>query len=178
MTWVRASKSGGAAPTIVSKTITANGTYNASSDSADGYDPVIVNVLSGDITTVLVDWDLYSHISAFDPVSLPANFSDFEYLGLCVIQTNSDQNFYKGMSKEACKQYILNNINAWQICIIPTANISSTDTTITIPLMSANGYGSGAATTTAAYINSSRILGYDYPWSWQDLYILVLGFNS
>lgn len=30
--------------TIVTKNITANGTYRASSDNADGYDPVIVNV--------------------------------------------------------------------------------------------------------------------------------------
>lgn len=29
---------------IISKSITANGTYNASSDSADGYNPVTVNV--------------------------------------------------------------------------------------------------------------------------------------
>ena len=38
--------SGGSA-TIISKTITANGTYNASSDNADGYDPVIVSVAGG-----------------------------------------------------------------------------------------------------------------------------------
>lgn len=35
---------GGGGSTIVSKTITSNGTYYASSDSADGYDPVVVNV--------------------------------------------------------------------------------------------------------------------------------------
>lgn len=35
---------GGGGSTIVSKTITANGTYYASSDSADGYNPVTVNV--------------------------------------------------------------------------------------------------------------------------------------
>ena len=34
----------GAEAVIVSKNITANGTYNASSDSADGYDPVTVAV--------------------------------------------------------------------------------------------------------------------------------------
>ena len=34
----------GAEAVIVSKNITANGTYNASSDSADGYNPVTVNV--------------------------------------------------------------------------------------------------------------------------------------
>ena len=35
---------GGGGSTIVSKTIAANGTYYASSDSADGYNPVTVNV--------------------------------------------------------------------------------------------------------------------------------------
>ena len=36
--------SGGSSPTLIGKTITANGTYNASSDNADGYDQVTVNV--------------------------------------------------------------------------------------------------------------------------------------
>ena len=35
---------GGDAPTLITKNITQNGTYNASSDNADGYSDVIVNV--------------------------------------------------------------------------------------------------------------------------------------
>lgn len=46
---------GGGGGTIISKTITANGTYNALSDNADGYNPVIVNTPS-DIET----WDFTS----------------------------------------------------------------------------------------------------------------------
>lgn len=42
---------GGAEAVIVSKNITANGTYNASSDNADGYDPVTVNVPSKTIVS-------------------------------------------------------------------------------------------------------------------------------
>lgn len=38
---------GGSSSVIVSKTITQNGTYNSSADSADGYNPVIVNVSGG-----------------------------------------------------------------------------------------------------------------------------------
>jgi len=39
------SRSGGAkAPTLITKNITANGTYNASSDNADGYNQVSVNI--------------------------------------------------------------------------------------------------------------------------------------
>lgn len=40
---------GGGSSVIVSKTITQNGTYNASADSADGYNPVVVNVSGGGI---------------------------------------------------------------------------------------------------------------------------------
>jgi len=41
---------GGGSSVIVSKSITQNGTYNASADSADGYNPVIVNVSGGGAT--------------------------------------------------------------------------------------------------------------------------------
>lgn len=40
-------------PTLITKTITANGTYNASSDSADGYSSVTVNVSGGGISGVV-----------------------------------------------------------------------------------------------------------------------------
>lgn len=45
---VTSAPSGGGG-TIVSKTITANGTYSASSDNADGYDPVVVQVNAGSV---------------------------------------------------------------------------------------------------------------------------------
>lgn len=35
---------GGSAPVLIDKNITANGTYNASDDNADGYSAVVVNV--------------------------------------------------------------------------------------------------------------------------------------
>lgn len=41
-------------PTLVTKSITANGTYNASSDSADGYSSVTVNVSGGTSMNVQV----------------------------------------------------------------------------------------------------------------------------
>ena len=37
--------------TIIPKTITENGTYNASADSADGFSPVTVNVPQPVVTT-------------------------------------------------------------------------------------------------------------------------------
>lgn len=39
---------GGEAPVLVSKTVTANGTYAASADNADGYRSVTVALPSGD----------------------------------------------------------------------------------------------------------------------------------
>ena len=39
--------SSGPSPTLITKSITANGTYNASSDNADGYSSVTVNVSGG-----------------------------------------------------------------------------------------------------------------------------------
>ena len=48
--------------TIVSKTITSNGTYNASADNADGYDPVIVSVPAGG--------------------GLPSDYQEVEYLSI------------------------------------------------------------------------------------------------
>lgn len=44
---INAISGGGSTPTLITKSIIANGTYNASSDSADGYSQVTVNVPSG-----------------------------------------------------------------------------------------------------------------------------------
>ena len=44
--------SGGGGSTLITKTITQNGTYNASSDNADGYSSVTVNVSGGSFTGV------------------------------------------------------------------------------------------------------------------------------
>lgn len=48
LTYAKKYGGGGSTATIVSKTLTANGTYNASADEADGYNPVTVNIPSYD----------------------------------------------------------------------------------------------------------------------------------
>lgn len=58
---------GGGGSTIVSKTITANGTYNASADSADGYNPVTVSV-GADPRTLLASWDFTGQTPLVDSV--------------------------------------------------------------------------------------------------------------
>lgn len=94
---------GGAAPTIVSKTITANGIYNASSDSADGYDPVTVSVgLAGSVAlhsgkvnlydgTITADPDYcYS-----DPIPIPNGHMSFD-LGYTASGSYNGFTLYKG----------------------------------------------------------------------------------
>lgn len=68
-------KASGASAVIVSKTITANGTYNASSESADGFDPVIVNVPQKTIVSKSITANGTYNASAdsadgFDPVTV------------------------------------------------------------------------------------------------------------
>lgn len=54
---------GGGGGTIVPKTITQDGTYYASADNADGYNPVIVSVGSG-----ILDWDFTSQTPSIDRI--------------------------------------------------------------------------------------------------------------
>lgn len=49
-----------AGPTLITKSITANGTYNASSDSADGYSSVTVNVSGGGGTGLVYESGTYT----------------------------------------------------------------------------------------------------------------------
>lgn len=76
--------SGGSTPTLITKSITANGTYDAEDDSADGYSSVTVNVSGGggeeaeENDVMFIDYDgkiLYSYsASEFQALSaLPAN---------------------------------------------------------------------------------------------------------
>lgn len=48
---------GGGEPTLITKTVTTNGTYDASSDDADGYSSVTVNVPAGAEIIAKADWD-------------------------------------------------------------------------------------------------------------------------
>lgn len=54
-------------PTLISKSITENGTYNASDDSADGYSSVTVNVSGGSCERLL-----YLHCVNNDQIEIPA----------------------------------------------------------------------------------------------------------
>ena len=68
--------------TLITKTITQNGTYNASADNADGYSQVTVNVASGVGVTVAETWVLNDELPIFD--SINATYA-FLVMRVCII---------------------------------------------------------------------------------------------
>lgn len=58
MTWFRCVDKSGGSAVLGHKSITQNGTYNASSDNLDGYDQVTVNVPSGGLPSWLEYQDI------------------------------------------------------------------------------------------------------------------------
>jgi len=67
---------GGGSSVIVSKSITQNGTYNASADSADGYNPVIVNVSGGGEYVDLTSFDNYFNRNTTTPTVTHENTNE------------------------------------------------------------------------------------------------------
>ena len=126
----------------------------------------------------VIDWELYSHPSAFDSIPLPANYTDYDHLALMIIQSTSSQDFNEGMAIAEVEQFINTGVRGTQILIIDTADITPNNKDISIPMMSGDTFGMGTYTYGATKINSSSITGYDYAWSWQNLYLLALGFND
>lgn len=76
---VQAIETGGAAPTLVTKNITENGTYNASSDNADGYSSVTVNVQGGSGDYTIDDWtDQNKPVGAITVTATYTSDTDFQ----------------------------------------------------------------------------------------------------
>lgn len=101
---------GGGSSDIVPKIITQNGVYNASSDNADGYNPVTVNVSSGGIPSGTTppdpstgsDGDLY--VQTF-PVASNVNFVEYlessgtQYINTGIAVTLGLGAYVKGISR-------------------------------------------------------------------------------
>lgn len=63
---------GGSSPVLITKNITANGTYNASSDSADGYSSVTVNVSGGGASNYITGtFTTSSTVGSSQEISVP-----------------------------------------------------------------------------------------------------------
>lgn len=92
--------SGGSA-TIVSKTITSNGTYNASADSADGYDPVVVNV-PGAITGACVVGKFTGTTAGTKTITIPYTGNGYP-LSIFIFPSegaqDSDGDFYSTLAR-------------------------------------------------------------------------------
>ena len=92
---------GGGSSTIVSKTITENGTYNASSDNADGYDPVTVQVGPIDTRTLLASWDFTGNSPLVDSVSgkILENYNDAVGFSASGAYFTANRNVKEGMGE-------------------------------------------------------------------------------
>ena len=76
--------SGGGSSTLITKSITQNGTYNASSDNADGYSSVTVNVSGGAPQNIPLEIDngnLQKPASSFT-YSMPSSVTDIGFYAL------------------------------------------------------------------------------------------------
>lgn len=128
--------------TLITKTITANGTYNASDDSADGYSSVTVNVPASGITptgsiniTTNGTHDVTNYASA--NVNVQPNLQTKSVTPTKSQQTVSPDSNYDGLSSVT--------VNA-----IPNEYITTTDATA-----NASDIVSGAT----AYVNGSKVTG-------------------
>lgn len=138
----------------------------------------IANIPSGGGTEfdVLIDWALYSHVAAFDSISMPAKYADYDHLAIAVIQDNVDQDYMKHMLNAYLQSYVDTGFNNGTLTIIDTTDITSTPTQCGLSINSGSIIGKSADGWTN--INSAEIIGYSYSWAWQNLYLICFGFND
>lgn len=84
--------SGGSEPTLITKSITENDTYNASSDGADGYSSVTVNVEQG-----LIIPDGYSYYNGYLLPTLPV-VEGYDYIWIRMNNATDEFNAIYGVS--------------------------------------------------------------------------------
>jgi len=127
--------------TLITKNITANGTYSASNDSADGYSSVTVNVPSGSTPTGAISittngtHDVTNYASA--NVNVQPNLQTKSVTPTKSQQTVSPDSNYDGLSSVT-------------VGAIPNEYITTTDATA-----SASDIVNGAT----AYVNGSKVTG-------------------
>ena len=165
------------APTLITKSITDNGTYYASSDGADGYSSVSVTVSGGGSSyDLILEQEQYSHVAAFDSIALPADYTDYTHLVMFLTQTSADKTLLEDVYPGLIDYYIANNTVPNQLMfVIPTADITPSDQNVQIPVLDGSKILFGIWGQTK--INSSRILGYNYGWPWQIMYLYAYGIN-
>lgn len=139
----------------------------------------------GSQLTKLIDWEQYVHPNAFDSIAMPANYSNYTHLLLATTSPNCNLEFYDDLMEAAFKFYKDNN-NALPggygnvFCVVQTSAITSSDSTIYVPILWPYlGWTNAFATdrSSKTLINSSRILGLEYSGSWTTLKLAMYGVN-
>lgn len=126
--------------------------------------------------TKLINWTLFSHPSAFDSIPLPANYTDYTHLLIVCRQETGIPTWIEPMLEDAFDYYLDNSsIPDNVFLLIDTNNITASDQYIYIPFLNGAAFTFGTWGTTV--INSSRILGTNYNWGWQNIYLVCYGVN-
>lgn len=133
-------------PTLITKSITANGTYTASSDSADGYSSVTVNVSGGvEMFPVQIENATSSTFTAYYVNADGSAHTQYPFVpGTITVYVPSTNVYYKAQTpliwftkassvslSVSAKGFLCVSSDGTKCCIIPTG-ISTANTKITI----------------------------------------------
>ena len=153
---------GSSTPTLVTKNITANGTYNASSDSADGYSSVTVNVPTP-TPSLQTKSKTYTPTESQQAETITAD-SNYDGLSQVNVTVNAISSTYvgTGVTRQAAKTVTptksaqtavasgVYTTGAITVAAIPAQYITTTDATAT-----AAQINDGAT----AYVNGVKVTG-------------------
>ena len=102
-------------PTLISKTITANGTYSAEDDNADGYDEVTVNVQGGGGNTPQATQTMICDNSSLgSTLTFTDDYENYDLIKFVVYRSDVQNTFVFYATPamiNACWQYSSNRIN-------------------------------------------------------------------
>ena len=191
----------GESPTLVTKTITENGTYDASSDSADGYSEVTVNVPGVDIVNAKNTTG--AAITAGDKVWIE------KVSGVTgtnkTYSTNGKYGWYSGMSTDGryfysktntdtqmnLPLYRINDFNSWNIENLGnyayystngmyqyTSRLTYTEDGNTFFTSRMGDYAQSSKICKSPYLSSYCHMGYDLFWDYNNRALKVLNLDN
>lgn len=127
---------------------------------------------------VLIDWASYSHIAAYDSISMPANYKRYDHLAFAVIQDGVDKDYMKYMLNAYLQSYVDTGYSNDTLFIIDTVNIAQAPSKPNYQLPMLLGSTIGKSIDGWTCINSAEIICYHYDWAWQQLWLICFGFND
>lgn len=153
---------GGGSATLITKTITANGTYSASDDDADGYSSVTVNVSGGGASNFVTGTFKGTTTGAAMDITLAYTGSGYPVAVIVypsVGSNNPNGTFYNLVQRYAIRDFFAAKAD------ITTApdyeNTSTTDGGKNVGCVVSNYKASASAATTYSRGGNNRILLYD-----------------